>query len=196
MQNNTHNTELDKKISLENLEEDFDMNFDDDFGDIDFEAEFQKARPYDSCSVNVSKIEDKWYHYLVYGCIGILFGILFIKAEIISWYRIQEMFRLESFHMYGVIGSAVFVGIISIAIIKKLKIKTIHNEAVIFQEKTFNKGQVIGGLLFGLGWGITGACPGPLFAQIGTGVSVVVVTLLSAILGTWIYGNVIDKLPR
>jgi uncharacterized protein len=196
MQNNTHNTELDKKISLENLEEDFDMDFDDDFGDIDFEAEFQKARPYDSCSVNVSKIEDKWYHYLVYGCIGILFGILFIKAEIISWYRIQEMFRLESFHMYGVIGSAVFVGIISIAIIKKLKIKTIHNEAVIFQEKTFNKGQVIGGLLFGLGWGITGACPGPLFAQIGTGVSVVVVTLLSAILGTWIYGNVIDKLPR
>jgi uncharacterized protein len=196
MQNNTYDTPLDTNIGLEDLDNDFDMNFDDDFEDIDFEAEFQKARPYDSCSVNVSKIDDKWYHYLVYGGIGILFGILFIKAEIISWYRIQEMFRLESFHMYGVIGSAVMVGIVSVFLIKKIKINTIHNEAVIFQEKKFNKGQIYGGLLFGLGWGITGACPGPLFAQIGTGVSVVVVTLLSAVLGTWIYGNVIDKLPR
>jgi uncharacterized protein len=177
---------------LENL----DQNLDEDFEMIDYEAEFQKARPYDACSVNVSKYDDNWYHYLVYGIIGILFGILFIKAEIISWYRIQEMFRLESFHMYGVIGSAVMVGIVSIFLIKKFHIKTIRKEDVIFQEKRFNKGQIIGGLIFGLGWGITGACPGPLFAQIGTGSTVIVITLLAAVLGTWIYGNVIDKLPR
>ena len=164
--------------------------------DTDYEALFQKERPYDSCSVNVSKFEDKWYHYVVYAIIGFLFGILFIKAEIISWYRIQEMFRLESFHMYGVIGSAVAVGVISIFLIKKLKLKTINNEDIIYQNKTFNKGQIIGGLIFGLGWGITGACPGPLFAQIGTGSLVVVVTLASAILGTWFYGLIIDKLPR
>jgi uncharacterized protein len=211
------NTKFDNETIIENIEQntethfteeinqaeatqdesfdDFDMDFD-EFEDIDFEAEFQKAHPYDSCSVNVSQYDDKWYHYITYGIIGILFGILFIKAEIISWFRIQEMFRLESFHMYGVIGSAVMVGIISVFIIKKFKIKTIQNEEVIFQAKRFNKGQIYGGLLFGLGWGITGACPGPLFAQIGTGISVVIVTLLSAILGTWIYGSVIEKLPR
>ena len=98
--------------------------------------------------------------------------------------------------MYGVIGSAVCVGLVSVLLIKKLKLKTLQNEDIIFQEKKFNKGQIYGGLIFGLGWGITGACPGPLFAQIGTGYTVVVVTLLSAILGTWFYGKVIDKLPR
>mgnify|MGYP000870159377 CR=1 FL=1 len=164
--------------------------------DIDYEAAFQKARPYDTCSVNVSKFEDKWSHYLSYGFIGILFGILFVKAEVVSWYRIQEMFRLESFHMYGIIGSAVTVGVISVFLIKKFKIKTINHEEIVFPEKKFNKGNVYGGLLFGLGWGITGACPGPLFAQIGTGVTVITVTLLSAIVGTWVYGKVIDKLPR
>ena len=193
-------TSTDSKVATTlKLKEGYDEildEFGDEFEDIDFEAEFQKARPYDSCSVNVSKIDDKWYHYVVYGIIGMLFGILFIKAEIISWYRIQEMFRLESFHMYGVIGSAVMVGLISIFIIKKLKLKTIHGEEIIYQTKTFNKGQIYGGLLFGLGWGITGACPGPLFAQIGTGSLVVVVTLIAAILGTWIYGIVIEKLPR
>lgn len=192
-------TSTNKVVTSLKLNEDYDERLDefgDEFEDIDFEAEFQKARPFDSCSVNVSKIDDKWYHYVVYGIIGMLFGILFIKAEIISWYRIQEMFRLESFHMYGVIGSAVMVGLISIFIIKKLKLKTIHGEEIIYQTKTFNKGQIYGGLLFGLGWGITGACPGPLFAQIGTGSSVVIITLLSAILGTWIYGVIIEKLPR
>ena len=84
----------------------------------------------------------------------------------------------------------------SLYLVKKLKLKTINNEEIIYQTKTFNKGQIIGGLIFGLGWGITGACPGPLFAQIGTGSLVVVVTLVSAILGTWFYGLIIDKLPR
>ena len=106
------------------------------------------------------------------------------------------MFRLQSFHMYGVIGSAVLVGIVSVWIIKKFKIKTIYNEPVEFVNKKFNKGNIIGGLLFGFGWAITGACPGPLFAQIGTGASIIIVTLLSAIAGTWVYGKFRDKLPH
>ncbi|MEZ0486730.1 DUF6691 family protein [Fibrella aquatica] len=131
-----------------------------------------------------------------YLIVGILFGIVFVKAEIISWFRIQEMFRLQSFHMYGVIGSAIMVGMISILLIKKFNIKTLSGETVEFHPKTFNKGQVYGGLLFGLGWAITGACPGPLFAQIGSGYVVVIATLLSAIGGTWTYGLLRDKLPN
>lgn len=130
-----------------------------------------------------------------YSIIGIVFGIILVKAEIISWFRIQEMFRLQNFHMYGVIGSAVLVGIISVAIIKRFKIKTINGEPINYTGKPFNKGTVIGGLLFGLGWAMTGACPGPLFSQIGTGAFVVIIVLLSAILGTWTYGYFKEKLP-
>lgn len=128
--------------------------------------------------------------------VGILFGIVFVKAEIISWFRIQEMFRLQSFHMYGVIGSAIAVGMLSVYLIKKFNIKTIGGEQITFQPKQFNKGQIYGGLLFGLGWAMTGACPGPLFAQIGTGATVIAVTLLSAIAGTWVYGYFREKLPH
>ncbi|MFN0032973.1 MAG: DUF6691 family protein [Flavobacteriales bacterium] len=155
-----------------------------------------EVRSLDAMCVNESEIADKWYHQLKYAAVGVLFGIIFVKAEIISWYRIQEMFRLQSFHMYGVIGSAVMVGVISVFIIKRFKIKTLQGEEVEFHKKPFSKGQVIGGLMFGLGWAITGACPGPLFAQIGTGVTVVLVTLLSAIAGTWIYGYFREKLPH
>jgi uncharacterized membrane protein YedE/YeeE len=98
--------------------------------------------------------------------------------------------------MYDVIGSAVIVAAISVAIIKYFNIKTIYGENIRFHPKKFNKGQVFGGLLFGLGWGVTGACPGPLFAQIGSGTIVVSVTLLSAILGTWTYGLLREKLPH
>lgn len=133
---------------------------------------------------------------LKYLVVGILFGIVFVKAEIISWFRIQEMFRLQSFHMYGVIGSAVLVGMISVWLIKKFNIKTISGEPITIQAKQFNKGQVYGGLLFGFGWAMTGACPGPLFAQIGTGATVIIVTLLSAIAGTWFYGFIKEKLPH
>lgn len=131
-----------------------------------------------------------------YLIVGILFGIVFVKAEIISWFRIQEMFRLQSFHMYGVIGSAVVVGMISVWLIKRFTIKTLSGETVEFHPKPFNRGQIYGGLLFGLGWAITGACPGPLFAQIGSGYVVVLVTLLSAIAGTWVYGYFWKKLPH
>jgi uncharacterized membrane protein YedE/YeeE len=131
--------------------------------------------------------------YLV---LGIFFGIVFVKAEIISWYRIQEMFRLHSFHMYGVIGTAVVVGAISVWMIKRFQIKTMHGEKVVFHDKQFHWGNVIGGTMFGLGWATTGACPGPLFAQIGSGFLAISVTLLSAIAGTWVYGLVREKLPH
>lgn len=155
-----------------------------------------EVRSLDAMCINESHLEHKWYHNLKYLAVGIIFGIIFVKSEVISWFRIQEMFRLQSFHMYGIIGSAVIVGMISILIIKKFNIKTIYGEKIEFHPKTFNKGQVYGGLLFGLGWAITGACPGPLFAQIGTGASVIAVTLLSAIAGTWVYGLVREKLPH
>ncbi|QJW92405.1 YeeE/YedE family protein [Spirosoma taeanense] len=128
--------------------------------------------------------------------VGIAFGIVFVKAEIISWFRIQEMFRFDSFHMYGVIGSAVLVGMISIALIRQFNIKTLQGETVRITPKVFHKGQIYGGVLFGLGWAITGACPGPLFAQIGSGFLVVGVTLLSAIAGTWLYGFSRARLPH
>ncbi|MGL6127600.1 DUF6691 family protein [Chryseobacterium artocarpi] len=140
--------------------------------------------------------EQKWYHNLKYLIAGIIFGIIFVKAEVISWFRIQEMFRLQSFHMYGIIGSAVLVGMISVWLIKNFNIKTISGEPITFTPKKFSKGQIYGGLIFGFGWAITGACPGPLFAQIGTGALAVSVTLLSAIAGTWVYGYFRDKLPH
>jgi uncharacterized membrane protein YedE/YeeE len=153
-------------------------------------------REQDAMCVNESVLEHKWYHNLKYLAVGLGFGIIFVKAEIISWFRIQEMFRFQSFHMYGVIGSAVLVGLISVQIIKRFNIKTIYGETIVFHPKEFNKGNIYGSLLFGLGWAITGACPGPLFAQIGSGATVIAVTLLSAIGGTWVYGYVREKLPH
>jgi uncharacterized membrane protein YedE/YeeE len=163
---------------------------------VDLKDEDLLLREQDAMCVNESKLEHKWYHNLKYVAVGIGFGIIFVKAEIISWFRIQEMFRFQSFHMYGVIGSAIFVGLLSVLIIKKFNIKTIYGETIIIQTKEFNKGNIYGGLLFGLGWAITGACPGPLFAQIGSGASVIAITLLSAIAGTWVYGYFRDKLPH
>lgn len=136
-----------------------------------------------------------WYS-LLYLIAGIAFGWVAYKSEIISWFRIQEMFRLESFHMYGVIGTAVAVGATSVWIIKRFRIKTFQGEEITFAAKPFVKGNVIGGLLFGIGWGITGACPGPIYAQIGSGYTVVIITLLSALAGTWVYGYWKDQLPE
>ncbi|MBK8500430.1 MAG: YeeE/YedE family protein [Flavobacteriales bacterium] len=137
-----------------------------------------------------------WWHNLRYAVWGILFGIVFVKAEIISWFRIQEMFRFESFHMYGVIGSAVVVGLISVQLIKRIRAKTFSGEPIVIPDKAFNKGTIYGSVLFGLGWAITGACPGPLFAQVGAGYSVIIITFLSAVAGTWLYGLVREKLPH
>jgi uncharacterized protein len=149
-----------------------------------------------SIYTNESLVKEKWYQYFKYLVVGILFGIVFIKAEIFSWYRIQEMFRLQEFHMFGVIGSAVMVGLISIQIIKRFNIKTIAGEKVELNDKKFNKGQIYGGLIFGLGWALTGSCPGPMFVQIGAGFTVVLVVLASAIFGTWLYGLLKNKLPH
>lgn len=142
------------------------------------------------------KKKKQWVHLLRYMLVGLVFGIVFVKAEIISWYRIQEMFRFQSFHMYGVIGTAVLTGMLSVWLIKKFRLRTFDGQPITFQRKQFNKGQLSGGLLFGLGWALTGACPGPLFAQIGTGATVVTVTLLSAVAGTWVYGRYREKLPH
>lgn len=156
----------------------------------------KEVRSLDAVCVNESQLEHKWYHNGKYLIVGILFGIVFVKAEVVSWFRIQEMFRFQSFHMYGIIGSAILVGMLSIFIIKRFNIKTIYGAPIVFSPKKFTKGQVYGGFIFGLGWALTGACPGPLFAQIGTGATVIVVTLLSAIVGTWVYGYLREKLPN
>jgi uncharacterized membrane protein YedE/YeeE len=155
-----------------------------------------EVRSLDVMCVNTSELRHPFWYNLKYAIIGIVFSILLVKSEVISWYRIQEMFRLQSFHMYGIIGSAVMVGMISVWLIKKFKIKTIYGEEIHFVPKKFNKGNIYGGLLFGFGWAMTGACPGPLFAQIGTGATVIIVTLLSAIAGTWVYGRLREKLPH
>lgn len=145
---------------------------------------------------NQSEIKHPWYFNWRYSVLGIFFGFILVKTEVISWFRIQEMFRLQSFHMYGVIGTAVLVGAISVAIIKRFHIKTIEGETVRLPKRKFQKGQIIGGLLFGFGWAITGACPGPIYAQIGAGFPAVIITLFSAIAGTWVYGYLRDRLPH
>ncbi|HEV7379663.1 MAG TPA: DUF6691 family protein [Dyadobacter sp.] len=146
--------------------------------------------------MNQQENPESIFSNIKYLIVGVLFGIVFVKAEIVSWFRIQEMFRFDSFHMYGVIGSAVFVGLISVQLIKQFKVNTMDGEAVSIPGKTFNKGQIYGGLLFGIGWAITGACPGPLFAQIGSGFLAIIVTLMSAIVGTWTYGLLRSRLPH
>ena len=150
----------------------------------------------DSINVNSSAFKLSKLYFIQYILLGCWFGLLLTKAEVISWFRIQEMFRCQSFHMYGIIGSAVIVGMVSVLIIKKLNIKTFNGEAVVFPRKQFNKGQIYGGLLFGAGWAITGACPGPLYVLIGSGASIIFITLLSAVAGTWFYGLIRSKLPH
>ena len=155
-----------------------------------------EVRSLDAMCINESELVHPWWFNFKYLFAGIMFGIILVKAQVISWFRIQEMFRLQSFHMYGVIGSAVVTGAISVLIIKRFKVKTIYGEEIKFYPKQFSKGQIIGGLLFGFGWALTGACPGPLFAQIGTGATVIVVSLLSAVAGTWVYGLLSKNLPH
>lgn len=135
--------------------------------------------------------------YIKFILLGVLFGIVATKSEIISWYRIQEMFRFQSFHMYGVIGSAVVIGIIGVALMKRFKLKDIQGEVIHFNPKDITVPRyLIGGIIFGLGWGLTGACPGPMFALVGNGVLVMLVVIAFAMLGTLAYGMLRDKLPH
>ena len=133
--------------------------------------------------------------YLKYLVLGTLFGIILTKSEVVSWFRIQEMFRFQSFHMYGVIGSAILVGMISIQLIKRNRLKSIGGEEIKIADKKFNHGIWIGGFIFGLGWALTGACPGPLFAQLGSGIGSAAVLILAALAGTWTYSALREKLP-
>ena len=128
---------------------------------------------------------------------GILFGIVMVKSEALSWYRIQEMFRFQSFHMYGIIGTAVLLGMISVALIKKYKLKDVDGNEIVFnpKEKSFWR-YMLGGILFGLGWALTGACPGPLFVILGYGYVSISIVIISAIAGTYFYGLLKDKLPH
>ncbi len=128
---------------------------------------------------------------------GILFGIVLSKGEIISWYRIQEMFRFQSFHMFGVIGSAIFFGIITIQFIKRTKLKDADGQYIstVTQEPGYAR-NLIGGTIFGLGWAITGACPGPIFIMVGHQGWVFLLALAGALLGTFTYGLIAPKLPH
>ena len=144
-------------------------------------------------SNNIMQVFLKNLKYLI---AGIIFGFILMKAEVISWYRIQEMFRLQSFHMFGVIGSAIVTGIISIKVLKLLKVKALNGQKISIVPEEWRKGHIYGGFIFGIGWALTGACPGPLFAQVGSGHLLVVVTIVFAIVGTWTYGRFANRLPR
>jgi uncharacterized membrane protein YedE/YeeE len=129
--------------------------------------------------------------------VGFLFGVVLTKSEAVSWYRIYEMFHFQSFHMFGIIGTAIFVGVIGIQFIKRKNIKDIHgNPIVIPNKEKGNANYWIGGILFGLGWGLVGTCPGPIFILLGAGFISVGVILIGALLGTYLYGVLRDKLPH
>ncbi len=134
---------------------------------------------------------------LLYLFIGILFGIIMFKSEAASWFRIYEMFKFEAFHMYGIIGSALILGIVFIQFIKRFKIKSFYGEQIQFnpKTKTFSR-YIIGGIIFGLGWSLVGACPGPMFTLIGAGFIPILVVIAGALLGTFLYGILKDKLPH
>jgi uncharacterized membrane protein YedE/YeeE len=134
----------------------------------------------------------------VYFVLGCLFGIVLTKSEVVSWFRIQEMFRFQSFHMYGVIGAAVAVAAASIGILRHFGVHTLTGEPISIPVKELGKGYRywIGGTIFGVGWALTGACPGPLFALVGSGASVFAVAVISALAGTWVYGYFRPFLPH
>lgn len=128
---------------------------------------------------------------------GILFGIIMSKSEAISWYRIQEMFRFQSFHMFGIMGTALLTGIIAVWLMKKMKAHDVEGKPVSFtdKEKTWRR-YLIGGTIFGLGWALTGACPGPVFVLLGQGYLVMIVVIIGSLLGTFIYGLLKNRLPH
>lgn len=128
---------------------------------------------------------------------GILFGIIMSKSEAVSWFRIQEMFRFQSFHMYGIIGTAVVLGVIAVFLIKKFQVKDAENQPILFPDKDRSyKKYIIGGTIFGLGWALTGACPGPMFVNLGYGYLTMGIVIFGALLGTYLYGLLKDKLPH
>ncbi len=129
--------------------------------------------------------------------VGMLFGIVMVKSEAVSWYRIQEMFRFHSIHMYGIIGTAVFTGMLGVFIIKKFQLKDYKGEPILIPEKDKGyKKYLFGGIIFGLGWALNGACPGPMVVNIGDGYLSFIVVVVFAVIGTYLYGVLQDKLPH
>lgn len=134
---------------------------------------------------------------IVYLIIGTFFGIVMYKSEAASWFRIYEMFNFQSIHMYGLMGSALVVGIITVQYIKRKKVKDVHGNPIVIADKDKSIPRyLIGGILFGLGWALAGACPGPMFVLTGAGYFPILVVITGAISGTWIYGLIKDKLPH
>ena len=148
-------------------------------------------------AIIINLIESINRKYIKFSLAGILFGIVMTKSEAVSWFRIQEMFRFESFHMYGIIGTAVILGAMLTFLIKKFKLKTIYGNQIEFKDK--NKSitrYLVGGILFGLGWAMTGACPGPMFTLVGHGVWTMLIVIASAVLGTYVYGLLRSRFPH
>lgn len=145
-----------------------------------------------------AQAEHKPAFLAIYLLLGIAFGAVLTKSEVLSWFRIQEMFRFQSFRMYGIIGMAIATAAVSLAIMKRARLRSFSGELISLPDKHLGSGMryVLGGTIFGLGWALTGACPGPLFALIGNGVTVMVVAVLSALLGTWTYGLLRPVLPH
>ena len=139
---------------------------------------------------------------LGYLLIGVYLGVIFMQSEVVSWFRIQEMFRFQSFHMYGIIGTAVAVAALSVQLIKRFHVKTIHGEPIQIAPKEWSGGRIpgarywMGGTAFGMGWALVGACPGPMFALVGGGVGALLVAILFAMAGTWTYAAVRNRLPH
>jgi uncharacterized membrane protein YedE/YeeE len=143
--------------------------------------------------------EDRKEPLWVYVLLGTFLGIVFIKSEVASWFRIQEMFRFRSIHMYGVIGSAIGVGALSLFLMKRFGTRTVRGEEIHYpgeEEVKPRRRHILGGICFGLGWGLVGACPGPLFALVGSGMPVMAVGLASALVGAWFYGLMRPGLPH
>ena len=128
--------------------------------------------------------------------IGTFFGITLFKGDAVSWFRMQEMFRFQGFQMFGIFMTAIPTAALSIFLLKRFRVKTLDGEQIQIVKKKFHMGYVYGSILFGIGWGLTGACPGPIYVQIGSGVTIAIVTLISALAGTWVYSYLRPKLPH
>jgi uncharacterized membrane protein YedE/YeeE len=153
---------------------------------------------FDGCGTSGEDEKIRPAFLLVYLLLGVAFGVVLTRSEVLSWFRIQEMFRFQSFRMYGIIGSAVATAAASIALIKASGLKSVDGKPITVPRKPIGSGiqYAVGGTIFGLGWALTGACPGPLFALIGNGVTVMLVAVLSALVGTWVYGLLRSSLPH
>lgn len=134
---------------------------------------------------------------ILYILLGVVFGITMYKAETASWFRIVEMFQFQSFHMYGFIGSALLIGVFAMQLLKKKKANDVDGNPISIAPKNKSVSRyLIGGILFGLGWALIGACPGPIFVLLGAGTYTIIIVILSALTGTWLYGMVKHKLPH